>query len=380
MTQTPPLSNSGVRQMPSTNEIRQAVWSVQYNTQFRRKADAESVLTARIREAVLPIQLDAALEILIGSYDDHDLARRSSAFVKIGAAGLFRLESLVRFFGNEERAQRTRALIVTLADAVGIKKIEEALSQKPSNVASYVDKQLLATINSTPGTCVPIDATCVACIDGRTWETTVAASARVPRPIAELAEVLDPRNWNRCGTTFKDIAIVQWNTSTSKWERPNPPILLPGKGQSWSTSRPGPHTPERGLFEHVQIGQSASGQFIAEFQNVLNIDFVVSLTGASADKIEVTYSLNTPLEGMVFGQPIGGGLINDEGYARAIRDATSPMTWSRVEMQKTVQFVDLTPAGGTYDFGELLNYMAPGMLCLWLEEPSQISPCCQLTP
>jgi hypothetical protein len=52
-------------------------------------------------------------------------------------------------------------------------------------------------------------------------------------------------------------------------------------------------------------------------------------------------------------------------------------------MVKEVQFVEIeqgssTPAG--LDPGELLNYLAPAMLCMWLEDLTQGAVCCGGAP
>ena len=55
---------------------------------------------------------------------------------------------------------------------------------------------------------------------------------------------------------------------------------------------------------------------------------------------------------------------------------------SQVEMVKTAQFVDLTLQGSNnplgLDPGEILNYLAPASLCLWLEDLTQGAVCCQV--
>jgi hypothetical protein len=366
--------------MPSLNQIRQASWSVQYYTQFRSRADPGASVLPKIHgeSLLLPIGLIEAIGILTSDYDEHDRARRRNAFVKLGTAGLFDQDRLRRFFGDDAKAQTAHTAIADLGKALGLQKVAEAMSWERKSLPGYVDKELWFVVRDN-SECLPMDTTCVACLDGKTWDTTVTATARVPRPIEELAVVLDPRSWHRCGSSvFKDIQIMEFDpTVPEQWKiikHPN----LPRLGEPWSTIRKSPGDPELGLFEQVIIGATATDGFVAEFRNILNITLTKSLRNPNPqdDEIRLTFSLNTPLSSTLFGQEMAGGLVNDEGFGRAVRDQLSPADWTRVTMKKIVQFRDLTDNGGAFDYGELLNYIAPGLSCLWLEDSTELNPCC----
>jgi hypothetical protein len=364
--------------MPTHADIRQATWSIQYYTQFRSRASAsDSVLPAAKRQDLLPIDLLEAIDILIKNSDEHDRARRRNAFVKLGTAGLFDRNRLKRFFGHDDAvAQKAFDLIVGLGRKLGLKNVADAMSQNRLSLPKYVDKELSLILANTTE-CLPMETTCVACLDGKTWETTVTARARVPRPLQELAAVLDPRSWPQCSTVFQDIEVVELDPITSIWKVLKNPSL-PNLGEPWSTAKTSPGDPERGLRERVTIGATAAGGFVAEFVNVLNVELTVETNNYDplTDEIRIRYSLNESLSSLLFGQVLDGGLVNDEGYGLAVRDKLSPSDWTRVEMKKTIQFRDLTDAGGAFDYGELLNYTAPGISCLWLEDTTELSPCC----
>jgi hypothetical protein len=364
--------------MPSRDHIRQAIWSIQYYTQFRSRIDpAASVLPPINRQQLLPIDLLEAIDILTKDYDEHDRARRRNAFVKLGTAGLFDSDRRRRFFGDDAVAQKAFDAIVELGTILGLKNVTGAMAQNRAHLREYVDKELSLALAGS-GECLPMETTCVACLDGKTWDTTVFATARVPRPLPELAAVLDPRSWRACSTTFEDIHIAAFDNVFMTWDELKNPNL-PNVGEPWSTAKASPADPELGLWEQVVIGATAAGGFVAEFVNVLNVELTVDTTNPDPfmDEILVTYSLNQPISSALFGQVMAGGLLNDEGYARAFRDPLSPADWTRVEMKKTIQFRDLTDAGGAFDYGELLNYVAPGISCLWLEDSTETSPCCE---
>lgn len=363
--------------MLSRAHIRQASWSIQYYTQFRSRTDpAASVLPAVNRQQLLPIDLLEAIDILTKDFDEHDRTRRRNAFVKLGTAGLFDSDRRRRFFGDDAVAQKALDAIVDLGRKLGLRNVTRAIAQDRAYLREYVDKELSLALAGT-GECLPMETTCVACLDGKTWDTTVTATARVQRPIEELAAVLDPRSWPQCSTVFEDIQIVEFDGIAMKWnvlQNPN----LPPLGDPWSTRRASPNDPELGVRERVIIGATSAGGFVAEFTTVLNVELTKSLGNFNplTDEIRLTYSLNQSEQSRLFGQVMSGGLLNDDGYGRAIRDSLSPADWTRVEMKKTIQFHDLTDAGGAFDYGELLNYVAPGISCLWLEDSSELSPCC----
>ena len=363
--------------MPSLNQIRQASWSIQYYTQFRSRADPGASVLPKINgEALLlPIDLIEAIHILTSDYNEHDRARRRNAFVKLGTAGLFDKDRLRYFFGDDAVAQTARTAIADLGTVLGLQNVTEAMSWDRRYLPEYVDKELWKVVRGN-NECLPMDTSCVACLDGKSWETTVTATARVPRPIEELAAVLDPRSWPQCSDVFKDMDIVEWNGAD--WDvikHPN----LPRLGEPWSTEQRSPRDPLRGLRERVIIGATRSSGFVAEFNNVLRITLTKSLTNRNPrqDEIRVTFSLKDSLKSILFGQELEGVFKNDHGHGLATRDELSPANSTLVEMKKTLEFKDLTDGRrGAFDYGELLNYIAPGLSCLWLEDTRDMSPCC----
>jgi hypothetical protein len=314
------------------------MWSIYNHTMFR----------SGLRASVLPLRLQLmplteAIELLLGCFDEHDATRRRRAVAKLVAAGLHDENHLLRVT-DPDTAKILRTQVRSLVDSVGVDPARIAglsLSDAPLAVLRLMSDAALAA-----GECAVRNPSCVACLDGMTLQTTVTAVVEVNRPLDELRRVLDPRNWDECSDAFVDTHPV-------KLEPNYPPATIAAPpGDPWCGH----------LWEEVDTG-------IAKFVNVLKVEFHVG------DNIEVEFQLYDPVSAEILGIPRGGALLVDQGSVTATSISTG---WSEIRVVKTVQFVDLTPGdpGNQYDVGELLNYLAPGILCLWHEDETQMGPCC----
>jgi hypothetical protein len=81
----------------------------------------------------------------------------------------------------------------------------------------------------------------------------------------------------------------------------------------------------------------------------------------------MTYSLGRCLRSRYLWDTRPGGILLDEGYIKV--RPIAPEIW-RLTARKTIRFADRTRpvrADNTFDFGQTLNYIAPGAMTWWLQ-------------
>jgi hypothetical protein len=112
---------------------------------------------------------------------------------------------------------------------------------------------------------------------------------------------------------------------------------------------------------------------VSSFENVLEIDFSVT-----PREIHLQYALYDSPRSTFAGEERLGVLEVDDGFARA-RSLPHDPGATEIVMEKTVVFADLTPwdPGEGFDNGQWLNYTAPAMLSLWLDDSTQTRMCCK---
>jgi len=234
----------------------------------------------------------------------------------------------------------------------------------PSQANAYLDEGLARS-----GACAPVATSCVACYSPRGAAggepiTTITAGCYVKRDFDCLAKAFDPRSWLTCAPdAFKKSQRVTYSSATHTYtDVPTSPGDI---GHSWTGY----------LEEQVVVGGDA------EFQNFLEIEFHI------APNVRVDYQL---FESKLFSIPAlfifnqNESVVVDEGHLLA-EISTNPLypasaNWKRIELVKTVRFVDLTdlPDSNPWnvDAGEVLNYWAPALLSEWLESSTQGAVCC----
>jgi len=329
--------------------------------------------------------LPEAITVLLGITGTFARLRRLQALRKLGAVGLankVRLEALIKK-ANERGDSEHAAKVVRVGEVI-YKLLEQLVEDwktkrfltlpliHPGHVNAYID-ELLAGLN----TCAPVGTTCSALYepngagDGNPI-TTVTATAYVKRDLADLARVLDPRAWHCCAPeVFTKSQRVSCSSPVQCDDVPHMPGDL---GTPWTGQ----------LEEVVVFGGYAT------LQNWLNIDFTVSTISFGPwnfSKVLVNYSLfrsgRFTIPAFFIVNEVENVVV-DEGYLQAVKSLNPnyPASdgWAYVEVVKKVRFVDLTDYSGSnpwgIDPGEVLNYWAPVLLCLWLESGTQGFLCC----
>ena len=310
------------------DDLRAALWSVYF-------------FTAGLRPAVLPPQLKPvplrrALGTLTADWDEHDVPRRRRALMEVAGAGATHLGD-----------PKTRKCLQGLAERAGI---DQGLLARvhPNHARRAVGDQLAAAPRAA-GDCVAMrHENCQVDYDPETHASTVVATVRVNRPLATLAPLLDPQSWQRCSDFFG----ASYRVKKDDYATPDP--VAAG-------------TPWKGLlFEEFKLPN-------ASFENILAIDFSVT-----PSEINVHYELHHSPAFTFAGQRRLGVLEVDDGFARA-RSVPEDPDSTEIAMQKTVVFADLTPWGAEqgFDDGQWLNYTAPAMLALWIDDSAQTRMCCK---
>lgn len=321
---------------------------------------------------LLPLA-QAANAVLIAK-DKHARHRRLQALRKLASLGLANPEyraKLIETGGDEVRINEAGEVVDLL-----VQKVWEEFTLKPS----ITDLQILApaeantyldTAMSLSGVCAPIATSCVACYSPRGAAggepiTKVTTSCYVKRDLDCLAKNFDPRSWQSCmSVAFKKSQRVDYDRITGKYtdvSHSDPPAI----GKPWKGH----------LEEQVVVGGDS------EFQNWLTIDFQVTPNSVRVD-YEFHESGIFSIPSLLIFNEVESVVVND-GYMLA-ENSTNPLypasaNWKRMELTKTIRFVDLTNLPGSnpwnIDPGEVMNYWAPVLFSEWLESGTQIAVCC----
>ena len=327
--------------------------------------------------------LPEAISVLLGGDGPYARMRRLQALRKLGAAGLAnaaRLQALITEANERKDTEHAatvkaveevvKTLLVQVGNDWGRERFLTLRIIHPGQVNAYIDELVMAT-----GICAPVGTTCSALYEpngaGGEPITTVTATAYVNRTVAQLAGVLDPRSWECCAP---EVFEKSQRVSCSFGVCTDVPHVPGDIGTPWTGQ----------LEEVVVFGGYAT------LQNWLNIDFSVinvSLGALNFSKVLVNYSLFrsgafTIPAFFIYNQV--ENVVVDEGHLLAMTslNPSYPASggWMYVEVVKKVRFVDLTAYSGSnpwgIDPGEVLNYWAPVLLCMWLESGTQGFLCC----
>jgi hypothetical protein len=357
---------------PSTRAVRSALWSI-YHHCFHIRSLKRSVLN--VLPAIEPVPLAQAIQVIIGATDPQRVARQRRVIRRLAAAGLTnrqRWQELTEaaFSDSEwkERVREAQARVWSLAESLHLKVAQ--LQEVPIHRAVAYLEGAFAIMDPT---CTTTNATLEACqlpnYKGFGHPlTTVTASADISQTPRVLARMFDPRSWGTCFDHFDT-----WRVDDLPAYPPHSPDTDP-IGLPWDpVSRP--H-----LIHEIVIVSDGTDDNI--FDNVLKItNFEVSDTHARLD-FELWESRHLVIPTLAVSQITG---INvDSGYLEANLIASpdgNPL--SHVTMVKSVQFANIAP-GASAPFGvepgEMLNYLAPSALCMWLEDLTQGAVCCSGLP
>jgi hypothetical protein len=295
------------------------------------------------------IPLTDALESLIRDDSEHRQRNLQRALQQLAKGGFFGIES-PSLSGSEhaELAGPLRQLFDATGLPVDVRAELDAAPQQtaPSIVNSAIDVQELS------GPCAITNRTCVSCYNGITGTTTVTAKGTVSRPISTMTTVMDPQNWDHCSEAFLQttpVVEVPEGGSLAGYYDPVEKV----SGEPWSGL----------LYEQVEAGPQT-------YENVLWVTYVHHPQISQPVFLRIDYSLKDGYK------PNLGGLMVDDGYILATRHPDDPGNKTDVEIVKTVLFQDFTPGGGPWDIGDLPNFYAPAVLCLWMDDQLYNGPCC----
>jgi hypothetical protein len=373
-TRTPQRRPGVARISPERVAVRSALWSVYYHT-FHRLGLRGSVL--RQNHPFQPIALADAIRTVANASDAMKADRQRRVADRLLRAG----------FGNETRLTQLRAKAVQEHDSAWLARLDEtwAAMQQLVTVLGLDAAEIAATpvhaiehriypklLAALPG-CVPSAPSLVACqvpqYNGTPHPmTTVEASAILPKTPVELARTFDPRSW---GTCFEHFETDRVEPADAKGDYPTfypdpDPI-----GEPWDPAQE-PHL----FWERITL-QDLNSENV--FENILRItSFSVTPTWA---RLEFTLHESRLLEIPALGTPMRECVKFDEGHLEAtLLSPAGGTAMSRVQMVKRVQFVDLSLGGSNnpmgWEGGEILNYLAPACLCMWLEDLTQGAVCC----
>jgi len=362
------------------------MWSIYYhsiNLPTLRKSVLELVQPPSRDDTVPPplrlLPLHEAVSIVLtageGADDRKARLRHLQALRKLASMGLANptyREALSRKPHTDpeiaSRISEAGRLVDRLAERVWEEfklrlSIKALMIMAPPEANAFLDEALILS-----DACAPVATTCVACYSPRGAAggepiTTVTAGCYVRRDLDCLAKAFDPRSWQSCASAaFTKSQRVTYSSSADQYtDVPTNPGDI---GNPWTGY----------LEEQVAVGGDA------EFQNWLQITF------QTLPIVRVDYQLFESGQFTIPALLINGdeNVVVDEGHlvAEVSTDPTYPAgdNWKRIELVKTVRFVDLTDLPGSnpwnIDPGEILNYWAPVLISEWLESGTQSAVCC----
>lgn len=189
-------------------------------------------------------------------------------------------------------------------------------------------------------------ATCVIRQNVENLMTTITVSAFVRSKFETLEKAADPGSWADSSDVITKSKYVRGPYELE------PPDGLPPVGNS------------RMLEEQVNVYWGVDESSVGAFHNVLRIE---THEVRPVKSIDVEYSLARSIDSRILWDARPGGLLVDQGFIK-VRPLVKER-W-RVTSRKTVLFSDRTPNStgpGWFDFGQMLNYLAPAALTWWLE-------------
>ncbi len=323
-------AGEGVSMTTEKERMRHAVWSVYYKARGLRR----SVLPPSVR----PMRAEGALDILLEHKDENRGARRRRALLEAGAG---------KFHKRERDEVATRVL--RLAGDLNIHP--RVLDGVGTDGADDAADEVLGDATGRGLDCVAVKTLDVGVhYAPRTHDSTLEVVSRVNRRLDEMVPFVDPRRWKECSDFFDESEPVDPDTLE--------PIQIADKDLA-------------GRWQLHEIFNLPT----ATFDNLLNIEFTVD----PPRKIEVKYSLYESRLSTFVGLELPGVLERDSGFVRAVPDRRYPHH-TQMTTRKTIRFRDLTPdypAEGGIDQGQWLNYCAPAMLGLWIDDMSQGRLCCR---
>jgi hypothetical protein len=319
--------------MRNENErMQHALWSVY----FTARGLDPSVLPRKAR----PIPVEEGLDVLHAHQDQNRGARRRRALLEAGAGNLHSRHP--RAVADRAKALAKKLQIdPDVLTHVGTERAEDGadLLLADAHHHGWLDCVAVKTLD------LKVE------YDPRSHDSTLKVVSRVNRRIEDMGFMVDPRHWKLCSDFFKKSDPVDPKTME--------PVQMQ-LGQRWQM--------------HEVFATP-----IATFENLLNITYTIDTRHEVPWRFTVVYSLYESLSCTYVGETIDGVHERNSGEITAVRDPRYP-DQTQMTTTKTLRFRDLTPEDpveGGIDQGQWLNYCAPAMLGLWIDEANQGRVCCR---
>jgi hypothetical protein len=328
----------------SRQVTRDALWSFHFHG-----AGSD---VAKVPSAFQPMPLTAAMEHAAGWTDEHAAVRRFNCLRRLYPAPRSKEERAKHPWCQAERgkgAEMRRSFRKLFTRQHFVEDVGRAYRVDLHSTRKVVE---LADHD------FPTLSRCIPRVDDPGFtqpsqQTSLFSKLTVRQPLNKLTNLLDPRCWHNCSDLFDTTYRVRKND----YSQITPDEDKDKIGSSWDGY----------LYEEAGVGPQA-------LKNILYIDFKVSPSA-----VDVEYKLYDSLAYEIGGIELPGLMRQNFGYFRA-RSAGNAST--TVECQKTIRYARLTDwsgptGGGGFDYGDLLNYLAPTFLSVWIYDVTQIVPCCE---
>lgn len=202
-----------------------------------------------------------------------------------------------------------------------------------------------------------LPASSVTVQDARSLTTMITVTALVQTEnVSCVSMVLDPQCWMTCSDAFEHSGYIDVDDRVTRRPRFERNI-----GRSYGVPK------QRLMEEKVRIVWGTSAQELGSFHNLLNIRRFKVQDDKFPATVSLDFDLHRCLSSRVLWDARPGGIIVDEGFAKARQVADGLF---RVTVRKTLCFSDRTPnrgGAGWNDLGQLLNFLAPAAMAWWLE-------------
>jgi hypothetical protein len=195
-----------------------------------------------------------------------------------------------------------------------------------------------------------LTSSCIVRQDTNTMTTTATVTTLAPGATLDaLRHMIDPLHWPDNSRVIRETKYVNgsFDLNEPDYGTDDPTFLEP-----------------RFLYEDVHVGWGLDNVQRGGFRNVLAVDY---FKANEETGISLPFRLCRSIDSRVMWDSRPGGILIDGGYlvARPVGEGS----W-RVTTRKVLQFSDRAPnskpAGGM-DYGQMINYLAPAAVTLWLE-------------
>jgi len=341
--------------------MKEALWSFHFYG-----AELEP---SRVPADLRPIPLTSSMQSGAAWDDEHACDRRLRSLRRLNRDFLAGVEddNETKVLLNDPEAARAR-----IVSRLGEDRVREygRVFRTDLNVTRNYVAQVRSEVERTDGSkCIPMVSD--PGFDPKRGRPFVFSRLLVRRPLDdELVCLLDPRWWDKCSDLFDDTYRVEQVNGGYLPIDPEPiPPGNPWQGLLYEKAGVGPQTVENVLRVRFAPMRSCSDRPKRT---------AACRVGACAHQItnvDVDYGLYDSLSYRLGGIDLPGLMRQNYGVFRAKRNRDGT---TEISCSKTIRFGRVTDWGigaGAFDYGEILNYMAPTYLSLWIYDVTQVVPC-----